>query len=367
MTSWMTLLASGVLGWALLAGSGAQPGTVARTILVAQDGSGDATTIAGGVAMAADGDTVLVRPGTYRERVVVETDIEIRGAGGRDEVVVEAPDDPGHRHDGSPRSVAFTFRGSFGSLRNLTVLGQPDGRGISVEAAAAPEIGNVTIAATGGWTGRTVAIWWSGGSGGVLRDSTVSGVVGMSGAGTAPLIEWNRLRDTCIVVRFDGGSHEDQPRTVLRQNAIAGCPTGVLVRVEAGSVLMEGNDLVLAHGTGVSMAGSRGTIRGNTFHDSETGVAIANPRGAVSVLDNLVLGNAVGVSVFAGGPAIRIEGNDLRDNALALNLAGGDHPVIAGNALCGNAADLQVVPAGHDAPSLDGNGGCQASGWLPGA
>ena len=48
-------------------------------IIVAADGTGDVTTIAAGVAQARDGDTVLVRPGTYREQVVIDKAIELRG------------------------------------------------------------------------------------------------------------------------------------------------------------------------------------------------------------------------------------------------------------------------------------------------
>jgi hypothetical protein len=368
MLGWTALLAAGVLGWAtLVAGSIGDVAKDGRTIVVTQDGSGDATTIAAGVRMAVDGDTVLVRPGTYRERVDVQADIAIRGDGPRERVIVEALDGQGQDHHGTPRSVAFTFRGSFGSLSNLTVRGAAGGRAISVEAEAAPVISDVTIGSGGVWTGRNVAIWWSSGATGVLRDSTVSGLVGVAGAGTSPLIESNRLTDACITVRSEGSAQQDQPRPVIRDNSLGGCPTGVLIRIEAGSPLVEGNDLVLEHGTGVSLAGSGGTVRGNTIHDSETAVSVANPRGPVAIEDNAIDGNSVGVSVFNGDTGVRIERNHVQGNGVALNLAGGEPPVISDNTLCGNAADITVVPVGHDVPSLDGNGGCQASGWFPGA
>ncbi|MFN8624057.1 MAG: right-handed parallel beta-helix repeat-containing protein [Chloroflexota bacterium] len=361
----MALLAAGVLGWATLAGSVPAPADTERTIVVAQDGSGDATTVAAGVGMARGGDTVLVRPGRYVERVEVRADIEIRGDGAREDVVVAAPEDAGRFNDGTPVGVAFTFRGSYGSLSDLTVLGSADGRAISVEDGGAPIISNVVIRAAD--AGSDVAMWWSGGANGVIRDSEVTGVLGMDGAGTAPVIEFNRLPRTCLVVRFDGQRHADQPRPVIRQNRIAGCPGDALIRAEAGSLVVEDNDLTPTDGTGISLMGSAGVVRRNAIHDAGIAILVANPRGAVAVTDNVVHGNVVAIGVLGDGDAVRITGNDLYDNALALNLASVTDAEIAGNTLCDNGDDMRVVPAGGDAPSLDGNVACQASGWFPGA
>ncbi len=68
------------------------------------------------------------------------------------------------------------------------------------------------------------AVHWSSGGSGTLHDSTVSGVLRMTGAGTSPVIEWNHLRGACILVDADGGAHEDQPQPILRENEINGCP-----------------------------------------------------------------------------------------------------------------------------------------------
>lgn len=59
---------------------------VARTLVV---GPGDYATIGEAVAVARDGDTVLVRPGQYEESVTLEgKSITIQGDGDRDEIVV---------------------------------------------------------------------------------------------------------------------------------------------------------------------------------------------------------------------------------------------------------------------------------------
>ena len=50
-----------------------------RTIVVDASGNGDATTVTAGIALAEDGDIVLLRPGEYVEDVVVDKRITLRG------------------------------------------------------------------------------------------------------------------------------------------------------------------------------------------------------------------------------------------------------------------------------------------------
>ena len=65
----------------------------AETIIVAADGSGDVTSLGEGVAMARDGDRILVRPGTYVEVVTITQDLRIEGDGAIESIVVRATDD----------------------------------------------------------------------------------------------------------------------------------------------------------------------------------------------------------------------------------------------------------------------------------
>jgi hypothetical protein len=71
---------------ALLAG----PALAASTITVCASGC-DATTIAGGIAAASDGDTVSIAAGHYREQLDVNKSVSLVGAG-EDQTVIEAPD-----------------------------------------------------------------------------------------------------------------------------------------------------------------------------------------------------------------------------------------------------------------------------------
>ena len=72
---------AGVAGSRLLAADG--------TIVVDQSGGGTVKTIGEAVARAEDGDTILVKTGTYDESVTVTKDVTIRGDGDRADVIVE--------------------------------------------------------------------------------------------------------------------------------------------------------------------------------------------------------------------------------------------------------------------------------------
>jgi hypothetical protein len=78
------LLAATMLLVLVLAGvaiAGAQLLGRGETYVVTADGSGDFATITEALASAVDGDTVLVRPGTYQEDLVIRHDITVRGDG----------------------------------------------------------------------------------------------------------------------------------------------------------------------------------------------------------------------------------------------------------------------------------------------
>lgn len=336
--------------------------TEPRTIVVAQDGSGDATTIGDGVALAADGDTVLVRPGTYVERVHVARTIAIAGDGPRAEIIVRSPADGTTLPDGRPASVAFDLDGHAATLRGLTIVGGGRGRAVVVENGATPTITEVVIDVDGIVVDESVAIWWSTGAGGVLRDSTVSGTIVISGAGTVPLIERNTLPRTCLHVTQEGSA--DPPLPIIRGNQMGGCPSGNLINAKGGDLTIEDNHLELEHGKALNLSGVMGaTIRDNEVHGSAVGVSIVNPRGPVTLAGNTIWANEVGVFVVNGHPDVHIESNTIRDNAVGLNLAVTTDVVVTGNALCGNGQDIRVSPADLAVPSLEANDGCA----LPGA
>lgn len=62
----------------------------ASTILVKKDGTGDSTSIQGGINIAQPGDTVLVFPGVYQELVHVDREIVLRSNDGCRNTVIDA-------------------------------------------------------------------------------------------------------------------------------------------------------------------------------------------------------------------------------------------------------------------------------------
>ncbi|NBT27857.1 MAG: nucleotide exchange factor GrpE, partial [Actinobacteria bacterium] len=79
-------------------------------LIVDATGGGDYTTIASAYANAKAGENIVVRPGTYREALVLDRDVEIVGKGDRALIVVEATD-----------TDAVTVTADRVAVRNLTV------------------------------------------------------------------------------------------------------------------------------------------------------------------------------------------------------------------------------------------------------
>ena len=115
----VALVGVGVAGARLLAAGG--------PIIVDQDGNGTTTTITEAVAMAEDGDTILVRPGTYTEAIVIDKDIALMGDGPVDEIVITAPEDGPEWDTQFPflgeQSYAIVLAGSDATLSGLTLRG----------------------------------------------------------------------------------------------------------------------------------------------------------------------------------------------------------------------------------------------------
>jgi hypothetical protein len=92
------------------------------TIVVAQDGSGDYTTISEAVAAAADGNEILVKPDTYAESIEIDKDIKLRGED-RDGVIIEAPEE-GPESPFKGRRYALLLTDSAAEVSDLTLRGE---------------------------------------------------------------------------------------------------------------------------------------------------------------------------------------------------------------------------------------------------
>jgi parallel beta-helix repeat protein len=348
-------------------------------IVVAPDGSGTVRTIAEAVAMATDGDTILIRPGVYPESVVITANVTIRGDGPREEVVIESPNEgdlvDGRRHalvlDRTEATITgLTLRGE--RSRVLAIGGAPTLDGLSFES--------VDISFRAGGMG---ALRLVGGSRALVRSNRFTGTAGIGTFGSSPRIEGNELiggpriwadHDTDPAVGgdpvfvgnlvrqpdgeaiglyaptnalIDRNRFEDVPRAievggesgegvdpVITNNTIEASEHGITVHRDA-SPTIDGNDISGATLAGISVAALDAAITHNRIHDSTTGIAI--PRG--------------------GAPTI--EGNTIERNTTGIAVDLDASPAITSNTLCGNGTDL-VTPEGSTL-TLDGNEVCAGS------
>lgn len=357
-----------------------------RTIIVAPDGTGDATTITEAVTSAHDGDTVLVRPGTYVEQVTITRDITLRGDGGdRSAVVIAPPADglelPEEIADRCLMGCSGIINGVYGLLvresdatvEGLTVLAQPDGLGVKV-VGGTPVLRDLVIDIDGPTVPSTVSVGRVGLSLDLGATALVTGIrhegwLAIDRA-SSPVFEGNELLDTCVVTWAEGTS------PVFRDNTVSLCPNGWSFDISLGSSpTIEGNAITgpisvsgggsatlrgnrIEGGSGIDVAGrdTSAVIDGNEILGLGVGVMVGGSN--VSITDNHIHGKRTGIeATFQAGTDVVITGNTITDNGVGLQLrtATAD-PTLTGNTFCGNEQDL-VVPDGSPV-SLDGNTVC---------
>ena len=117
-----------------------------KRLIVDASGSGDYRTIASAVLAARPADTIVLRPGTYKETLVINNDVQITGEGGRSKVIVEGA--PG-------QGAVFKFTAGSATLTGLTIrvvgTGPADkGRGAIGVLAGTPVIEDCDLTSSAG-------------------------------------------------------------------------------------------------------------------------------------------------------------------------------------------------------------------------
>lgn len=389
----LTLAASFAIGSRLL--------TNPATIIVSADGSGDVTTIGEGVEMAGDGDTILIRPGTYVEAVTVTKDLEIRGEGAVDSIIIRAVDDgpsiktgtlegrpaldqryavliveadatlSGVTFSGEPSAVVAlggaptiagnhfegvgleqSYEGDGGS--NAIVVGRGsramiyDNRVVDSGAIATFDLSNPLI--VGNELSGGAHIVGGFGDGAEIRDNRLEWANwGIESRGdTAPLIEGNIIAHVGLPIRAELGA------AIIRGNHVehdGSNETGI--EYVDGSGAIEGN--TISHYTrGVAVSSFHGTISGNSIDAGFEGVILTDSGGAVS--DNQIKAVFAGITIVDSSPVVT-------DNAIEASLNGvsvvGEEsaPTFSGNELCGTNAAV-TVSDGATEPDLAGLEAC---------
>lgn len=263
----------------------------ARPRIVVPD---DVATIGAAAAAARPGTEILVRPGSYREAVVLATDgVRLRGLGRAPRAVVL---------DGERlREVGITVRGSGVSVEDLTVRHHRDA-GIRVEGARGALVSGVALVGNDRYGVDAV-----GAAGTTVRRITATGasVAGVSVRdcpACGALVEGASLQGNAT-----GLLAQDATGLVVRGNRFERNGAGVVLRDTAGAEVV-GNTLtddaatdvrtaplpegaLLATGAGIWVSGGRGhRISGNVLSGHTYEIAGTGPR---PVVDVRVTGNVV--------------------------------------------------------------------------
>ena len=320
----MLLVATMLLALALAgaAFAGAQLLDRGQTHVVAVDGSGDYVTISEALAVAVDGDTVLVRPGRYEEDLVLRKAITMRGDGARDAIVIQAPG-TGVRaivDRGTPAEVGLPvgidIQLSHATIEGLTLRSEQPLVGVRVNGGA-PTLRDIEISIDDP-SGASVATLLAGGSNTSISDARLEDRVVLTEASSMSLIDSDLHAPveargpgwaTVAANRFSQGSDlvaTDGLRGDIEGNTF----DGSAIRIESSSELavhenslrgVPGSALTVSHG------GTHADLRRNVIRDSGTGVAIG-PQTVVTLAGNTICAN--GTNVFESSSAT----TEIRDN-----------------------------------------------------
>jgi hypothetical protein len=383
---------------------------VSSTIVVAPDDSGDVTTIGEGVAMAADGDTILVRPGTYVEVVTITKDLEIRGDGAIESIVVRATDDGPSIETGvlAKRPIVdqryailivdadATLSGlTFAGLSSAVVAigGAPTITGNHFEAVGSEQsiegserlraeavVGINAIAVGGGSRaiirGNRVVdsgpiasydlsepriegneltggahILGGFGDGAEIRDNLVKwSDWGIESRGdTAPLIEQNTTTEVAFPIYAEQGS------AIIRGNYVehdSSSDAGIQYHDGSGTIA---SNTVNGYARGVAVSGFDGAISGNTIDSGFEGLHVTDSNG--TVIDNHI------TAVFTGINLSR-SSSDIVDNTIEGSVTGvavsgeGSAPTFSGNQLCETIRSVSASDGAAE-PDPSGLGPCE--------
>ena len=366
----MLTVGAGIAGSRLLAAD--------EDIVVAQDGSGDYTTITEAITAATDGDTILVRPGTYDEAVLVTTDVTIRGDGDRADVVIERTGDlpQGLGKWGNPAlPYAIRLEQSDASIENLTLRGEASR--ISI-VGGSPMLAQLTMQELGNF-GRDApahddrGTWMAGvelmdGTTASLADSDVIDTHLVIDTGASPTLEANLISGGWTLIQGDGvapvvrgNAFEDSEDESIwvgggaKPEIVDNTFSNVRIGVDVNDALkrptgpnragtdpsVRGNSFRDC-GVGISLVRwTSATIEGNEFHGNTAGISLYEESDAV-IVANVIHDGLTGVEIFRGEPVLT--DNSIARNKVGLVLDRPAKPVMSGNVICDNETNVRLMP-----------------------
>ena len=361
----LLLAAAGIAGQRLFAAS--------ADYTVDAAGNGDFTTIAEAVAVAQDGESILVRNGTYTESLTITNDISLVGES-RDGVIVEFG--AGCRFEGDsefwwenericdpdvmqlegtefwPKApYALHLEDSDASVSDLTFRHLFSGYGIYVRGGA-PMIERVTYADNGADSPNGANnIMLRRGTSATVKDSDLGmGSVGSEEASPVT-VEGNTLGAVLTVAPRDEASGGPG---YIRNNTMRGMIWADGLHVIEGNEIDLTDDEFESAGIFVGLVGDGWVVRDNTVLNSKglAAIDIAPGVGVGEIVGNTLEGNKLGISVQNN---TRVEGNTVIDGTTGIRVAGSE-PEVIGNTVEG--MERVGFDIGFGAPTLSDNVGC---------
>jgi len=340
-----------------------------QTHVVALDGSADHRSITDAVALAEDGDTILVRPGLYLESVEIDKDLTVAGDGDRDQVVIRIPEEgPTAEWFAWDLAYAFHLHDSKAEVRNLTITGP----GSSVSAFVVRD-GDATIAE------NVVALdpqviqsprglaYVVGASNVTLNDNVSDGFVWVAN-GAALMAQRNEhlpVSDTGPSFRIDGAGSTAQvvdneamlilvhkgatataegnvvgggtdtswtvaacrldidsagPGVIVTGNTIVGGGQGICA-TDTSALTLSHNEVIEASIAGISLSATDALVASN--HVSGTGIGVSLQGGTSEMTGNIINATRVGIALLAEDTVVSLSGNRVCATKTAINLSGG--------------------------------------------
>ena len=308
-------------------------------------GRGDHTSISEAIGVAAPGERILVRPGLYREGLVLDKALELIGDGPLAEIVIDT-------HGKS----SLLFKATYGRVANLTFrqtggenffcIDIAQGR-LDLEDCDLTSQGHSIVGIHGGadprvrrnriHDGKSAGVLIHENGKGTLEDNDIfanalSGVAITTGSD--PVLRRNRIHDG-----KKGGVliHENSKGTLEDNDIFANALAGVAITTGSDPVLRR-NRIHDGKKAGVFIyENGKGTLEDNDiFANAFAGVEIKTGADPVLRRNRIHDGTSVGVFIYENGKGA-LEDNDIYGNALSgVQIQEGADPVLRRNRISQN-------------------------------
>jgi parallel beta-helix repeat protein len=295
----------------------------ATFVVDAVDG-GDYRTVTAAVAAAEAGATILVRPGLYRESILVNKPVQIVGDGQREDIVIEATGRPVVRFTvEDSRMAGLTLRQAGGGMwfgvdisSGRHLIEDCDISSQSLACVSIRDGANPTLRGNRIHDGKQAGLYIYDGGKGIIEDNDIFGNA-FAGAeiktGANPNLRGNRIYDGAgagVLVHENGlGALE---RNEIRGSALAGVEicTGANPTLRGNRIYGGKTTGVLIHNNGT------GVIENNfIFSNSGAGVTIVDCSNAAMRRNRITLNGFQAIWIHNGGAGTFLE-NELRGNDL---------------------------------------------------